>query len=259
MEYYANISMPYPDFPMTGRIVQASRAGFDWVEIQFPSEGGIDEMLTACLRERIGIAQVNTPRGIGDEVGLAALPGRQADFRGSVSVGLSQAGRLGAGKVNILARRPDSDAGPQTCLDVYLDNIRYAADAFAGIDVRVMIEPVNQIDRPGLFLSGLEFALNVLNRADHPNVAILFDFYHLAISEPDLAQAVNRAGPHIGHVQFADTPGRYERWTGTTDFETALKALGRTGYHGMISAEYSPQNGTAAGLAWLPRFREITD
>ncbi len=258
MEYCVNISMLYPEFSVPDRIAQASRAGFDWVEIQFPSEDEIGKIEAVCQREQIGIVQINTPRGVGDEVGLAALPGRQADFQESVSVGLSQARRLGARQVNILAGRPDDDADPQTCLSVYLDNIRFAADAFAEIGIKVMIEPVNRVDRPGFFLSGLEFTLDVLCRADHPDIAILFDIYHLAITEPDLVQAVERAGPHIGHVQFADTPGRHEPGTGTIDFEAALDALVRSGYGGIVSAEYIPTKETAASLGWMPRFKEIT-
>ena len=152
--------------------MQASRTGFDWVEIQFLSDDQIEELQAACRREEIGILQINTPHGVGDEVGLAVLPGRQADFHDSVSVGLSQARRLEARQVNILAGRPDDDADPQTCLNVYLDNIRLAADAFAEIGIKVMIEPVNWVDRPGFFLSGLDFAFDVLHRADHPDIAI---------------------------------------------------------------------------------------
>ncbi len=242
---------------MPERILQAARAGFDWVEIQFPSEHEVDDLQAASRRAGIPIAQINVPRGVGDEVGLAALPGREADFRDAVSICLSQARRLGVGQVNILSGRPPEGADPAKCLDVYLHNIRQAADVFAENDIRVMIEPVNRIDVPGFFLSGLDFALDVLERAAHRNIAILFDFYHIAITEPDLAEAVDKAAPHIGHVQFADTPGRHEPGTGTTDFETALRALKGTGYDGLVSAEYRPLGETAAGLGWMPGFREI--
>ncbi len=258
MEYCANISMLYPEFSLSDRIGHAARAGFEWVEIQFVDDDEIEGIITACEQAKIGVIQINTSRGVGDEVGLAALPGRQSDFRDSVSVGIAQAKQLGVKQVNILAGRPDDSADPQTCLDIYMDNIRHAADAFADIGVRVMIEPVNRVDRPGFFLSGLDFTLDVLAKADHPNLAILFDFYHLAITEPDLARAVEKAGAHIGHVQFADVPGRHEPGTGTTDFEPALTALRRIGYAGIVSAEYTPANGTDAGLGWMPRFRELT-
>ena len=257
MEFCANISMLYPEFGTSERVLQAARDGFEWVEIQFPLEEEIADLEAACRQAGIGMAQINVPRGEGDEVGLTALPGRQTDFRDSVSVCLAQARRLGVRQVNVLSGRPPANADPVECMQVYLDNIRWAADLFGSKGIRVMIEPVNRVDVPGFFLSGVDFALDVLKRADHANIAILFDFYHVAITEADLAEAVAKAGPHIGHVQFADTPGRHEPGTGTTDFETALAALKRTGYDRIVSAEYRPVNATAEGLAWLPRFREI--
>lgn len=257
MEFCANISMLYPEFGTAERIHAAARAGFDRVEIQFPSEDEIADIGAACRQARTGMIQINVPRGVGDEVGLTALPGREDDFRNQVDVCLSQARRLGVRQVNILSGRPPANADPIRCMDVYLSNIRWAADLFGQDGIRVLIEPVNRVDVPGFFLSGIDFALDVLKRADHANIAILFDFYHLAITEPDLAEAIEKAAPHIGHVQFADTPGRHEPGTGSIDFETALAALKGTGYDAVISAEYRPVNGTAEGLSWLPRFREI--
>jgi len=135
-------------------------------------------------------------------------------------------------------------------------NLRRSGDLFGTIGVKVMVEPVNPVDVPGFFLTSLDEALEALDLADHPNLFLQFDFYHMAITEPDLVAAIERAGPRIGHVQFADTPGRHEPGTGTIDFQAALAALRQTGYDGAVSAEYRPAGDTLAGLGWMKDFRE---
>ena len=122
--------------------------------------------------------------------------------------------------------------------------------------VQVMVEPVNPMDVPGFFLTGLEAATGVLDEADHPNLFLQFDFYHMALTEPDLCTAIARAAPWIGHVQFADAPGRNEPGSGGIDFTAALQALRDTGYAGAVSAEYRPAADTAAGLGWMKSFRK---
>jgi len=63
-------------------------------------------------------------------------------------------------------------------------------------------------------------------------------------------QAFRDSRDDIGHVQFADSPGRHEPGTGTIDFAALLQAAAETGYEGWFSAEYLPQGDTAAGLGW---------
>lgn len=257
MHLCANISMLFTELPLTERPAAAARAGFDSIEIQFPTPEETTALVDAATACTMPVTLVNVPRGTGDEVGLAALPGREDDFADAVAQGVAQAGELGASKVNVLAGRPPAGADLQSCQDALAGNLRFAADRFAEIGVRVMVEPVNASDVPGFHLTALETALAALARADHPNLALQFDLYHMAITEPDLNAAIARAGGAIGHVQFADVPGRHEPGTGRIDFAGAVAALRASGYDGALSAEYHPLGATGEGLGWIPDFREF--
>jgi hydroxypyruvate isomerase len=125
----------------------------------------------------------------------------------------------------------------------------------AEIGVKVVVEAINPFDVPGFFLDGLDPALAFLDLLGDPAVSLQFDFYHMARTEPDLVAAIARAGWRIGHVQFADHPGRHEPGSGAIDFEDALSALRKTGYAGAVSAEYRPAGRTEAGLGWMSRLR----
>lgn len=242
---------------LAGRLAAAAADGFDSVEVQFPASGEIEALAEASARHELPVNLINVSRGQGDEVGLAALPGREADFRAAVERCRRDAARLGAHKVNVLAGRPEPGADPAACLDTLVENLRHAAGQMAQDGLRVMVEPLNPRDMPGFFLTGLDPALEVLEAAGHPNLALQFDLYHMAITEPDLPAAIGRAGPRIGHVQFADTPGRHEPGTGGTDFAAALAALRQSGYDDDVAAEYRPAGTTSDGLGWMPGFRRM--
>lgn len=259
MHLSANLSMLFHEVPLPERMALASGAGFESVEIQFPDDAMVPALARASADLGLPVTLINVPRGVGDEVGMAALPGRQDDFRAAMQNCAAQARTLRVAKTNILSGRPPGGADRETCMACLTDNLRRAGDLFGAIGVKVMVEPVNPIDVPGFFLTSLNAALEALDRADHPNLYLQFDFYHMAITEPDLVAAIRRAGPRIGHVQFADTPGRHEPGTGTIVFAAAMAALKETGYQGAVSAEYRPKGETSAGLGWMKDFREMME
>ena len=57
--------------------------------------------------------------------------------------------------------------------------------------------------------------------------------------------------PRIGHIQFADHPGRHEPGTGTIDYPAVFAALDRLGYDGWAAAEYRPSRVTEETLGWM--------
>lgn len=258
----ANLSMLYADLPLPERVAAAARDGFDAVEMQFPAPEETHALRAACEAAGLPLVLINIPRESprmkrqGHSRGLAALPGHEADFVEAMAQCVEQARALQVAKVNVLAGCPPEGSDPEACWAVLRDNLRRAGDAFGALGVRVMVEPMNPHDVPGFFLIGLRAGLEALARADHPNLALQFDLYHMALTEPDLPTAIARAGARIGHVQFADTPGRHEPGTGRIDFPAALAALRATGYAGALSAEYRPSRSTQTTLGWMPGFRE---
>jgi len=251
----SNLSLMFTERPLAQRFAAARDAGFATVEIQFPDEHDLEELVRVRDEAGIPVTLINVPRGRGDEVGLGALPGREADFDAAVTTCLRYAQGLGVRKVNVLAGRP-GDADPQACQDTLTRNLRLAGARFAAIGVQVMVEPVNPVDMPGFFLGHLAAGMQAVEAAGHSNVFLQFDLYHMAITEPDLPVAIRHAGARIGHVQFADTPGRHEPGTGRIDFAAALNALRAVGYDDVVSAEYRPAARTENGLHWIKTFRD---
>jgi hydroxypyruvate isomerase len=86
-------------------------------------------------------------------------------------------------------------------------------------------------------------------------VRILFDVYHVQISEGDILTRLKRLLPHLGHVQIAGVPERHEPDGGELKIEAILRALDEMGYARWVGAEYRPRGRTEEGLAWLQPWR----
>jgi hydroxypyruvate isomerase len=259
MQLIANISLLFTERPLLERIPSAAAAGFDGVEIQFPYDS--DPVLIARAAAGCPIHLINAPAGdpgAGD-VGLSTDAGRVEGFRQGIETARRYADVLDCRMVNVLTGRPPPGQAADVTRQVLVENVRALADALAPEGRRVMVEMVNPYDVPGYFIDNLEDALDLLGEIDHPAVRLQFDLYHVARTEPDLIAAIYRAAAVIGHVQFADHPGRHEPGTGEVDLATAFRLLRSVGYTGAVSAEYRPSGRTEAGLGWMASARRAME
>ena len=99
---------------------------------------------------------------------------------------------------------------------------------------RVTVEIINRYEANWgrNVAEGLEF----LAAADHPNLGLTIDTFHMNIEEGPFTEAVRRAGAHILHVHAADS-NRQAPGTGNLDFQPILAALRDVGYTGYLSLE----------------------
>ena len=74
------------------------------------------------------------------------------------------------------------------------------------------------------------------------------DFYHMHTMGEDYLAFFNHYVEKVGHIQFADSPGRHQPGTGQIDFDNLFSAIDACGYKGWLGAEYipsGPKSGTA--------------
>ena len=252
--FSANISMLFAERAWLDRPAAAAAAGFGAIEIQFPYDRPADDWRRAIEAAGLAVSVINLPVGdmLAGGPGLAATPGRQAEFRAAVETARDVAAALRPANVNVLPGYPERHGHERgRCLDTLAENLRLAADIIGGIGVGTVVEAVNTVDRPGFLLSNSEQALDVIDRAGHDNLALEHDLYHMDIMEGRLIARLEEIAPRIGHVQFADNPGRHEPGTGTIDFPAVFAALDRLGYGGWTAAEYLPSRTTEETLGWM--------
>jgi 2-dehydrotetronate isomerase len=252
--FAANLTMMFNEVDFLQRFSAAAEAGFKAVEFLFPYEH-VPEIVGEHLRHN-GLTQAlfNLPPGNwqAGERGLAALDGRQAEFRASVDTALRYARATGVRRLHVMAGiAPRTDG---RALQVYKDSIAHACDQVAGDEIDIVLEPINPRDMPGYFLNDFNFAADIISALDRPNLKLQFDIYHRQIIHGDVLTGLRQMMPVIGHVQIASVPLRNEPGTGELDDVRVLNELDTLGYQGFVGCEYRPAGSTVAGLGWLESF-----
>ncbi len=213
-------------------------------------------MQQALAQNHLTQVLFNLPPGDWDagERGIACLPDRVAEFRAGVDQALDYAQALGCRQVNCLAGLRPATVTEDEAWQTLVANVGYAADKLAGQGITLCLEAINsRVDMPGFALDTSGKVLALIEQVDADNVRLQYDVYHMQIMEGDLVRSMECLLPWIGHIQFADNPGRHEPGTGEINFSNVFGAIDRMGYDGWVSAEYRPSGKTADSLSWLPR------
>ena len=257
MRFSANLGFLFADRSLPDAIHAAHAAGFEAVECHFPYEsdpGAVRAALDVTGLTMLGLNTWPGDREAGD-FGLAALPGREAEARAAIAQAVNYAQAIGARAVHVMAGRSDGGAAAEATFHA---NLAHACDLAAPHGITILIEPINRRDVPGYYLSHSTHAAEVIAALDRPNLAMMFDCYHLQIMEGDLARRFEALMPLIGHVQIASVPERCAPDRGEVDYRWLLARMADLGWERPVGAEYHPAGGiTEASLGWLDHFRGL--
>lgn len=224
---------------------KAAELGFDAIEI-FPSHADdLDGLALRDLLRRHGLKLAAVGTGAGwvkrklrltdpdPHVRMCARDfiGAVIDFAGGFGAPAiigSMQGRWGEG--------PNPVPREQTLawLKEELDQLGPRAHA---LEVPLLYEPLNRYET-NLFNTVAD-AVQFLGTLRTQNVKLLCDLFHMNIEEADIAAALRLAGPHLGHVHFADSNRRAIGF-GHTDIAPIAAALRDMNYGGFVSAEVLP-------------------
>ncbi|MCU1421038.1 MAG: Hydroxypyruvate isomerase [Microbacteriaceae bacterium] len=259
----ANVSLLFAELPLLDRFAVAADAGFAAVELWWPFADAVptrderDSLLGAIAASGLPLAGLNLfggdmPAG---ERGVLSDPDRGDEFAANLAAVIDIAERTGCRVFNALYGQRRAGVTPTEQDDTALVNLAAATEALGALGGTVLVEPLSRGLNGAYPIQSLADAIRVVervrDRTGSDRIAVLFDTFHLANNGEDLVAAVRAAGPLIGHVQLADTPGRGEPGSGTIDFAAVLDALSDGGYDGAIAAEYVPTTRTVDTLAWV--------
>jgi len=255
--FAANLSLMFGEVPFLDRFALARAAGFEAVEFLFPYDHP-----AAAVRARLddaGLVPVlfNAPPGDAarGEKGLAALPGRRAEFRDAIERALDYAGALGCPRLHVMSGIAPEGVPRAELLATLTANLAWAAERCAPRGVLPVIEPINRRDTPGYVLETTGDGAAIVRAVGPDRLGLQFDLYHAQITEGDVTRRFESLLPLIAHAQFADTPGRHEPGTGEVNWPFVFDRIDAAGYAGWIGCEYRPRGATADGLGWFARYR----
>lgn len=250
--FAANLSMMFTEHELPDRFSAAAAAGFEAVEILQPYSLP-PEVLNRCLEDS-GLQWIllNTPMGnaAGGERGLAAIPGRESDFRECFSQALLYARTCHVPMIHCMAGVVPQELDESSCLQTFRQNLVVAADEAAEAGVQLLLEPLNTQDVPGYLITSTNQVREIVESLDLPNIRLQYDFYHLQIMQGNLAAGLKEHLDIIGHVQFSSLPGRHEPQYGEVNMPHLFQVLDELGYAGWVGCEYRPKADTLSGLSW---------
>lgn len=246
--FAANLSFMFTEVDFLDRFHAAANAGFKAVEYLFPYDYTAEVLAERLKSAGLEQALFNLPPGNWEagERGLAAIPGREDDFAAAVEKALDYADVLGNTFLHAMPGLRHHGANHQT----YITNLKYAAAEAAKRGKTIIIEPINQRDIPGFFLSTTEQARAVIHEVGSEHLGLQFDLYHRQIEQGDVARAIREFGSLAKHYQIANPPDRAEPDAGEMNYAFLFEELDRTGFDGWVGCEYKPRGDTVAGLVW---------
>jgi hydroxypyruvate isomerase len=259
MKIAANLSLLFTELPLLARVQAAAAAGFDGVEIQFPYEVPALQLKEALARAGLPLRLINLPCAdlMTGGPGLAAVAARQTEFDAALQQALTYAAMTRPAYVNVLAGRLAAGVSRAQALACLMANLHKTAEAFALLGIGVLCEAINPLDMPGFLLNTPTQLDELLRAVNHPNLQAQFDLYHMARQGLDMPAGMALLAGRIGHVQFADCPGRSEPGSGKLDFPYLLQALRDSGYAGWLGAEYQPSRIAGETLGWLQEWQAL--
>lgn len=257
LKFSANLSLLFTELPLPERFAAARAAGFEAVEIQFPYDFPASLLKKALHEQELELVLINVPAGdlMSGGDGLACVPGREPAFEQAVAQAARYAEALDAVAVNVLPGRQPKGEELLDCLHTLANNLRHAAQAFQSVGVMTTFEGINHYDMPNFLIHNLAQMQEMQEIVDHPMLKMQFDIYHMARMGEPIVTSLEENIQQIGHIQFADLPGRHQPGSGELDFPKLFALIDELPYHGWCGAEYRPARDTASSLSWFGPYR----
>jgi len=139
-----------------------------------------------------------------------------------------------------------------------IDSLKYACDILDPHGLVMVLEPLNFINHPGLFLTESPQAYEICKAVDSKSCKILFDIYHQQIQEGNLIPNIKDCWDEIAYFQIGDNPGRKEPTTGEINYKNIFQYIYNKGFDGILGMEHgNSQKGVEGEMAIIEAYKKV--
>jgi hydroxypyruvate isomerase len=121
-----------------------------------------------------------------------------------------------------------------------IEALKRAADVLSSAGLVAVIEPIDRLENPTIYLDGVTEAFEIAKAVGSPNVKVLYDVYHEQREFGNLIEKFDAHIDQVGLIHIADVPGRHEPGTGEINYLNIYRKLAQLGYKGTIAMEFYP-------------------
>ncbi len=177
-----------------------------------------------------------------------AVPEDNDAFRTQFAGHLRSAKELACDRVILLSGNRVQGAAPDLQRQNSIDNLTWAAEQAERYHIEVLIEPIDLLENPAVYLSTVTDAFDLARTVGAANLRVLYDVYHEQRSYGNLLEKLENNLDLVGLIHIADVPGRHEPGTGEIAYDAIYGLLGRLGYKRWIAMEFYPTSDPVASL-----------
>ena len=139
-----------------------------------------------------------------------------------------------------------------------IDSLKYACEILEPHGLVMVLEPLNFLNHPGLFLTESPQAYEICKSVGSSSCKILFDIYHQQIQEGNLLPNINKCWEEIAYFQIGDNPGRKEPTTGEINYKNIFKYIHNRGFDGILGMEHgNSKKGEDGEKAVIEAYRTV--
>jgi hydroxypyruvate isomerase len=217
---------------------RVAQAGYHHVELvgEFKKWSEDDYRRILARMETLKIS-VDATSGV--SLGFADPAGGDA-FLAALKGLIPAAKRLECKQIILLSgkRIDGAPAGSQHTASI--EALKRAADVLSSAGLVAVIEPIDRIENPTIYLDGVTEAFEIVMAVGSPNVKVLYDVYHEQREFGNLIEKFDTHIDQVGLIHIADVPGRHEPGTGEINYLNIYRKLAQLGYKGTIAMEFYP-------------------
>jgi hydroxypyruvate isomerase len=234
------------DLPFDQRLEKVAEAGYHATQLvnEYKDWSNEDFVRYRRKRESLGIT-FDAVSGINHSL---CDPAQRPALLQEIQAHLNVMEQLQSSRLILLSgNRIEGVSHAQTHADC-VETVKAVADLAAAKNVEILLENIDPIENPNYFLTSIAEIFQVAREVNHPNVKVLYDFFHEQIAEGNLIAKLQPNIDLIALVHVADVPGRHEPGTGEINYSNIFKKLHELNYRGNIAMEFMPTGDTVKSL-----------
>ena len=169
-----------------------------------------------------------------------ADPGGSTEFLAQTTAQMKAATELESPQINLKSGNRIDNVPRSVQHAASIENLKRAAELAAAHHVQIVVEPIDPLENPNMYLTSVSEAFEIIRAVGSPQVRVLYDFYHEQRAYGNLIEKLEQNIDLVGLVHIADVPGRHEPGTGEIDYLNIYRKLGQLKYNKFITMEFYP-------------------
>jgi len=225
---------------------RVANAGYHFVELvdEYKRWTPEEKQRILARMKALGIqidAMTGMVRGFADPAGTIAYVAELKEL-------LPSAQELGCRQIILMSGKRLAGISAEQQHSASVETLTQAVPVLAASGITGLIEPIDRIENPPIYLDGVTEAFAITNAVNSPSVKVLYDMYHEQRGYGNLIEKLDANIAQVGLVHVADVPGRHAPGTGEIDYTNIYRRLAQLKYKGRIAMEFYPDGDPVQSL-----------